>query len=557
MESTICRIIRSATRYSLICLFLTLFSGELYSNQLDGLSIDGQRTPSSLEETQTHLLFTSSRIYQSMYVEIDYVEGSEPTQESLQAVHSFLERACDKPHGISVVLDDAIPQSEARNLSHSKLALKFIDGPKEEQTAFLYILYYNSKFTLNKKQNPHFTFFPYPAAIFIDQSYGSFPLVRGNKDKELTFLLHEVGHAMGLGSNPAHSKEKHCTDNKCLMSASLKIRFGKVLTGRKAWDRPSLCENCVSDRSHNRALIPPSNIYFNGPLMIRSESNHHVISLNLYTIKTGALNQDFLETFLSLTPDIVTSNFTSRVGFIEFPNERNRYASFLPSLSKDPAPSIRELALDLQTQIDEKRAIIQKLIDDLDTQKLLNEDERIKRKTLVEILRPSDPIDLAQIITNTVHLSDAIWARTTVGWGLPARNHYSLHGINADRLDKILLQVNGGFYSKGLYAHSDSHYSFLLNKDWKRLTATIGPQEGAHKQGSAIFRILTDGHEVFRSSILKANDSQDIIIDVSGVNTIELITESGSENNYNSWAIWASPLLSRQQFPNDRKPFSY
>lgn len=167
---------------------------------------------------------------------------------------------------------------------------------------------------------------------------------------------------------------------------------------------------------------------------------------------------------------------------------------------------------------------------------------RAKLQVLKELLDPPDPIDLATAEQESVYLSDAKWLSAQVGWGSVARNIYDRERT---RRNSIYLELKGRFYPKGLYAHSASSYVFELDGKWKTLTATVGLRDGAAQQGSAIFLVRGDGKELYRSPVLRTGDSDDVKIDVSDVDRLELMANGGEGHVHNSWAIWAAPQVSR------------
>jgi hypothetical protein len=167
---------------------------------------------------------------------------------------------------------------------------------------------------------------------------------------------------------------------------------------------------------------------------------------------------------------------------------------------------------------------------------------RGKLQVLHDLLDPPAPIDLATAKQKTVYLSDAKWLSAQVGWGQVARNVYDREQAHRN---SIYLELKGKFYPKGLYAHSASTYVFELGRKWKTLTATVGLRDGAAKQGSAIFLVRGDGTELYRSPVLRAGDSDEMKIDVSDVERLELIANGAEGHVHNSWAIWVAPQLSR------------
>lgn len=165
-----------------------------------------------------------------------------------------------------------------------------------------------------------------------------------------------------------------------------------------------------------------------------------------------------------------------------------------------------------------------------------------KLRVLRAVLEPPVPFDLQTATGNSAFLSDAAWTDAHVGWGQVARNHF---WFNSASRNGVLLRLDGKFFDKGLYAHSSARYVFPLDGKWKTFVATIGLQDGAADQGSAIFTVRGDGRELYRSKLLRVGQIAGVKVGVSRVQTLELLTEGGEGHNHNSWAIWAEPKVER------------
>jgi hypothetical protein len=165
-----------------------------------------------------------------------------------------------------------------------------------------------------------------------------------------------------------------------------------------------------------------------------------------------------------------------------------------------------------------------------------------KLRTLRGAVLPVQPLELGATKEPSVFLSDVVWTEAKVGWGQTARNFFWFD----ERIQNgVFLTLRGQFYDKGLYAHSPAHYVFPLDGKWKELTVTIGLRDGAQAQGSAVFTVIGDGRELYRSPILRVGSREEVKADVTGVNRLELKTVGGEGHPHNSWAIWADPKVSR------------
>lgn len=163
-----------------------------------------------------------------------------------------------------------------------------------------------------------------------------------------------------------------------------------------------------------------------------------------------------------------------------------------------------------------------------------------KLNILKAVLNPVEPINLKTCSDSSIYLSDAKWENAKVGYEKPARNYFNL-----ETEANFFLQLDGKFYSKGIYAHSTSSYTFDLDKKWNTFSATIGLRDNAHQQGSARFTVLGDGKVLYQSDPLRVDQTANFEVNVAGVKLLELKTEGTEGHNFNSWSIWVDPLLKK------------
>jgi hypothetical protein len=265
--------------------------------------ISSKPTVQSKQEDHTlwkpHLLYVHRSPHPSLYVEVDAVAGTEPSDAVLNELKSFLAAYCDKPEGIQIARNDVIRRSDAVGFSHKALACRYLNGPPEtngpSNPAYLYVLYYDSRLSdasaasakssgwrhrgdregYVPKINPYVQLSPFPGSIFVDQRYfATWPRVF----QSLT-LLHEAGHVLGLTQNAGHGTSNHCTEDACLMHETLELAFPKALYSSSKTSQTNLCEKCRADLTTGRHEAPQENLRFSGPMLIRSEEGYHVISL--------------------------------------------------------------------------------------------------------------------------------------------------------------------------------------------------------------------------------------------------------------------------------------
>lgn len=178
--------------------------------------------------------FLSDEEFTSLTVEVDYVEGLQPSQEALDSLRVFLERRLYKPDGISITLDDAIASPGESPYSPDEIrALEAThrDGFTEGSELAAYYLFLDGRF---EQQNVlGIAYYNTSVAIFEQ-------VIRDNSGDvgqprtaviEASTVRHEMGHILGLvangtpmvgeegGPDDHHDEEHgaHCTKEGTLM----------------------------------------------------------------------------------------------------------------------------------------------------------------------------------------------------------------------------------------------------------------------------------------------------------------------------------------------------
>ena len=325
-----------------------------------------------------HLLFLNRAPHDSLYVEVDAVAGTEPSDEVLEAMEKFLRKYCDKPRGITVVRDDVISRSAAVGYNHEALALQYIDGPARASNgspAFLYVLYYDSALRVDPSMplrathqhtrlktesryvdpvNPHINPEPYPAAIYVDRRY----LRLMPRSFETLTIRHEAAHVLGLTRNTAHGAQYHCTRKNCLMAPSLDIGFFKFISGQNPFSQTNFCEACESDLAKG-AVEQARNVRFVGPVLVRAEKEYHVASLPA-EIKLGAGDAAHFELAKFLEQargdgKRMKGQFDRRY-WADFSSDRSeveRQIKEMGQAQRDPLPIVRDAAKQLVARAQE------------------------------------------------------------------------------------------------------------------------------------------------------------------------------------------------------------
>lgn len=201
--------------------------------------------------------FLSSKKYESLVIEVCYVDGFAPEQEALDNLKAFLSDRINKPDGISFKYKSI--SSPAKN-SFDVNALEDIEKDHREEFTrgdklAVFVFFANAPYSSGSVlgvvyRNTSFAMFE---KTIQDNSGGI-----GQPSKtilETTVLEHEFGHLMGLVDSgtpmvTAHAADDHhCNNSNCLMYYAVETLdiIGNLAGGQI----PPLDQNCIADLQAN------------------------------------------------------------------------------------------------------------------------------------------------------------------------------------------------------------------------------------------------------------------------------------------------------------------
>lgn len=204
--------------------------------------------------------FLSGDSFTSIVIEVDYVEGFQPSQASLNNLKSFLETRLNKPGGITISLDDEIssPQTTPYSAQNAyDLEKKHRDTFTDGTTLAAYFIVLDGEF--EQENVLGFAYFNTSMALVggtISENSGSLGQP-SQSTVETAVLNHEFGHILGLVDNgtPAiqdHVDEEngaHCDVENCLMYFAVRTSdfIGNLMGGAI----PELDSQCIQDLQAN------------------------------------------------------------------------------------------------------------------------------------------------------------------------------------------------------------------------------------------------------------------------------------------------------------------
>ncbi len=106
------------------------------------------------------------------------------------------------------------------------------------------------------------------------------------------------------------------------------------------------------------------------------------------------------------------------------------------------------------------------------------------------------------------------------------------------------LRVAGRRYRLGLGTHANANTRYFLGEGYARFSGEVGIDDGTEGAGSAVFRILGDGRELFASEVKRGGErAQAFNVSVAGVMVLELVVEDAGDGTEGDHANWGNPYL--------------
>jgi len=300
------------------------------------------------------LMYLKNEPYKWIYLEVDAVEGTEITEETLHPAVHFLETHCQKP--VVVHLKKSISVETAKKMPPRVLATNRLEGPPADDPkgppAFIYMLVHSGQNQPAKTPGGYISLYP---CIFIDLSHIK-PNLRWICPE---LMMHECGHALGLWNRPGETSI-HCDNKTCLMHEGLIIKwsFRKLLLGKdpaKKRELAVLCEPCEQKLQEIRNQTCDREMEFKGLFRVRKEKEYFVASLPSHLhLGLGPGDKMDWDSLAELARKLAIENLLDRpdgsytTTFSHNYSNREEMRQLGPiaiaAALNDPQPSVRELA---------------------------------------------------------------------------------------------------------------------------------------------------------------------------------------------------------------------
>lgn len=199
--------------------------------------------------------FLASDDFESLVIEIDYMEGYKPTDETVNNLKSFLESRLNKSN-ITILSPSSIEADGQSSYSANdvrELEEEHRSEFSEENRLAAYVIILDGEYSQSNVLG--IAYYNTSAALFGKSIQNASEGIGSNPKSliESTVLQHEYGHLLGLVNNGVemqqdHQDEEngaHCDDENCLMYYAVETSdfFASLIGG----EVPELDDRCLAD----------------------------------------------------------------------------------------------------------------------------------------------------------------------------------------------------------------------------------------------------------------------------------------------------------------------
>ena len=114
------------------------------------------------------------------------------------------------------------------------------------------------------------------------------------------------------------------------------------------------------------------------------------------------------------------------------------------------------------------------------------------------------------------------------------------------------IQLAGRSYARGIAVHSYCSLTFRIDGAYERFLCDVGIEQSVAPNGSAVFRVMTDGKVAFESPSIGPGAPQRVDVDVKGVNELTLECDVGDDLDLSDHGVWAGARLIKARIDDIR-----
>lgn len=207
--------------------------------------------------------YLSDKKYKTLIVEVNYIDGYQPTDEAIKNMKNFLIERLNKPKGIKIGWNKI---ASPRKTSYSVNDIKALEKSTRKHYPMgdilvMHVLFLDNGYVYDTDNTKYLGIAYGPTSMAIFQKtvadYSGGLGQPSNEMLETTIINHEIGHLLGLVNNGTpmlnHHQDKahgnHCNDENCLMYYATETTdiIGNLLGN----NIPQLDQHCINDLRGN------------------------------------------------------------------------------------------------------------------------------------------------------------------------------------------------------------------------------------------------------------------------------------------------------------------
>jgi Gpi18-like mannosyltransferase len=141
-----------------------------------------------------------------------------------------------------------------------------------------------------------------------------------------------------------------------------------------------------------------------------------------------------------------------------------------------------------------------------------------------------------------VALSSIAPLSASTGYGSRQVDMPAVSGFGIDKWQPLSVQY--AFYTTGIGTHAPARETYDIGGKFRTLKTDMGVDTNGGPQGSVTFEIWGDGKKLFDSGLIKRFElPRHADVDITGVNTLELVVTDGGNGNVDDHADWLNTTL--------------
>jgi hypothetical protein len=228
---------------------------------ITAINFSCKKTPETIDNKVAPIDFISQGRYTNLIIEINYVSGYAPTDESVNNLIVFLKQRINKPNGIAVVKKEiSVANTGAYYNLNQVQDIEYANRKMitAGSTLTAYVLYLDKEYEGTASSQSKVLGINYQSSsiVMFENTIAQFSggLTQPSRGLlESTVIEHEFGHVLGLVNNgtamqTAHQdvpNGKHCNNTSCLMYYT--VETSDIVKNLLGSAPPDLDANCLND----------------------------------------------------------------------------------------------------------------------------------------------------------------------------------------------------------------------------------------------------------------------------------------------------------------------